>query len=313
SGWTMAIIASDRFADPITGKPDLVRGMQTMGWFFAALILIFGLAPAFLVKERTFERALKADGSPAEKREPFWRSIRESFSNRPLWILIGISFFLVVGASATSGIGTYVHIYYVNGGDLAQAGIVAGWKSTVLTISGIALIPFWTWLGRYYDKRTLVIATLLICMIGHLLGIWLITPKYPYLSLVSSFFESAGMTAIWLFLPSMKGDVCDFDEQVTRRRREGGINSFYSWFFKAALTLTAGLGGWVLQSTGFDVKVNANDPVLHQRLLTIYIWVPIAIWSVGLVFAWLYPLTRTRMSAIRAELESRRGVVKVAA
>ncbi|MBC8011157.1 MAG: MFS transporter, partial [Burkholderiales bacterium] len=47
SGWTMAIIASDRFADPITGKPDLVRGMQTMGWFFAALILIFGLAPAF--------------------------------------------------------------------------------------------------------------------------------------------------------------------------------------------------------------------------------------------------------------------------
>ncbi len=312
SGWNMALIASSRFANPETGKPDLVNGMQTMCWFFAGLILIFGLAPALMVKERVFASAKPAPGSSRPAREPFWQSIRESFHNRPLWILIGVSFFLVVGSSATGGVGGYVHIYYVCGGDLSQAGIVSGWKGTITTVTGLATIPFWTWLGRFYDKRTLVITTLLISIFGHLLGYFLITPKYPYLSLISGIFESSAFSAIWLFLPSMKGDVCDYDEQQTYRRREGGINSFYSWFFKLALTLTAGLGGVVLQSTGFDVKVNSSDPVLHQRLLLVHILVPAAIWGVALIFIWYYPLTRTRMERIRSELEARRGVVRVA-
>ncbi|MBC8039051.1 MAG: MFS transporter [Opitutaceae bacterium] len=310
AGWNMALITSKHFADPVTGKPDLVNGMQTMGWFYAGLIVVFGLAPALLVKERAYTKPVPAPGHDKIKRESFLQSLRESFSNGPLWLLIAISFFLVVGTSV--GVGGYVHIFYVCDGDLALAGKVSGYKSTIITISSLALIPFWTWLGRYYDKKNLVITTLLISIFGHLLGYYLITPANPYLSLISGFFESSALSAIWLFLPSMKGDVCDYDEQSTWRRREGGINSFYSWFFKAALTLTAGLSGWVIQMTGFNVKVNSADPVIHERLFNVHIFLPVMFWMIALVFAWFYPLTRTRMAAIRKELEDRRGAVKVA-
>jgi GPH family glycoside/pentoside/hexuronide:cation symporter len=313
SGWFMAIIASSYFANPTTGEADLVHGMRTMCWLVAFLILIFGLAPALMVKERDYGVSIAADGTRSTSHEPFWKNIRESMHNRPLWILIGVSIGLVVGGGAVGAVGTYVGIYYVNQGDLAAAGVVGGWKATVITISGLALIPFWTWLGKTHDKRNLVITTLIITMFGHLLGYFLLTPTNPYLSIISGFFESAAMSAIWLFLPSMKGDVADYDEQQTGRRREGSINSFYSWFFKAALTVSAGLGGLVLQATGFDVKVNPNDPEMHHRMLIVYIFLPLVFWFGALILIWRYPLTRERMGEIRTELENRRGVVTVEA
>lgn len=312
SGWNLAFLASKHFADPVTGKPDLVNGMQHMGFVYAAAILIFGLAPALMVKERVFADPDKVPDATRPKRESFWKGIRESFSNKPLWILIGVSFLLVIGTTAVTAVGEYVYIYYVNKGDLALAGVIGGWRLTVGTVAGLALVPFWAWLGKFLDKRTLVIATLLVIIGGHLLGWFLITPDYPYLSLVAGFFSTAGNTAVWLFLPSMKGDVSDYDEQRTGLRREGSINSFYSWFFKAALTCSAGLSGWVLQATGFDIKTNATDPEIHRRMFIVYIFLPLIFWLGALVLIWIYPLTQARMTAIRAELEARRGAVRIA-
>jgi glycoside/pentoside/hexuronide:cation symporter, GPH family len=311
AGWNMALISSDFFANPETGKPDLLNGMQTVCGFYELMLLAFALAPALLVKERTFgavaAEAVSGAAVAQPEREPFWKNIRESFQNRPLWILIAVSFFVVIGSMAVGAVGQYVFIYYVFDGDLLRAGVIGGWKATIMTVSGIALIPFWTWLGRFYDKRNLVIATLLITMGGHVLGYFLITPANPWLSLISGFFESAAMTAVWLLLPSMKGDVADYDEERTGRRREGSINSFYSWFFKAAMTMSAGLGGWVLQATGFDVKVNAHDPVIHWRMFMVYVFLPLVFWTAALALVWIYPLTRERMARIRAGNEARRG------
>lgn len=309
TAWHMALISSSHFANAETGKADIINGQQTVCWIIAGFLLCFGLAPAFMVKERVFGPVTTdAEGKKNIAREPFWKNIRESIHNRPLWILIGVSFLVVVGSMSVGAVGQYVFIYYVFDGDLLQAGVIGGWKGTILTVSGLALIPFWTWLGRFYDKRNLVIACLLTTMFGHGLGYFLITPSHPYLSLISSFFESAAMSAIWLFLPSMKGDVADYDEQQTTRRREGSINSFYSWFFKAALTLSAGIGGFVLQATGFDVKVNADDPVIHLRMFLVYILLPLFFWGAALLLVWIYPLTRARMGEIRTEIESRRGI-----
>ncbi len=312
TGWNLAFLASDLFADAGTGKPNLVTGMKSMCWVYAFAILLFGLAPAFFVKERVYARTTEdVAGTPA-KRESFWQSLRESFSNKPLWILIGVTFLLVIGSTVMNVLFDYVLIYYVCHGDLAEAGVVGGWKMTVSTVAGLALIPFWTWLGRLYDKRTLVIVTLLVIVGGHMLGYFLITPVHPYLSLIAGSFAIAGNCAVWLFLPSMKGDVSDFDEQSTGRRREGSINSFYSWFFKVALTLSSGISGWVLEATGFDVKVNASDPAIHWRVFLFYLVLPLIFWIGALILIWLYPLTQAKMAAIRTELEARRGTVRIA-
>jgi GPH family glycoside/pentoside/hexuronide:cation symporter len=79
-GWTMAILTSSWFADPFTGKADIVHGVRTCSWFIAGLILITRLLPALFVKERYYEAETRH-----QPKDPLWQSIRESAGCKPLW------------------------------------------------------------------------------------------------------------------------------------------------------------------------------------------------------------------------------------
>lgn len=304
NGWVLAIVTSSLFLNPLTGKGDIVIGMKTAGWYIAGIIIVLGLLPVFFVKERYY-----ATDAKRQPQEGFLKSLKDSGGCGPLWSLIGVSFFLVLGAASIGALGQYVNIYYVFGGDLSAAAVVSGWRSLVLSIGGLALLPLWTWLGERFDKKSIVIAMLCFASFGHLLGYFFLRPDMPYLQIVSGFFESAAMGALWLFLPSMKADVADYDELSTARRREGSLNAFYSWFIKAALTLSVGAGGILLSITGFDVKLPAQSPEVLNRMFLLYLILPVIIWGVAMAFAFIYPLSRNRMDDIRSELERRRGKV----
>ena len=301
-GWILAVLTSRWFINPQTGKGDIRIGMHTGCWFIAAAIIGFGLLPAIFVKERYYD----AEGS-RQPREPFWQSVRESASCQPLWALIGISFFLVLGSSAVGSLGQYLNIYYIYHGNLAASTTVGGWKSTATVLTGIASLPLWTWLGERFDKKIMVVGLLVFSMCGHLMNLFCMRPDLPYLQIVPGVFESGAIFALWLFLPSMKADAADYDELHTTRRREGSINSFYSWFIKASLTCATGVGGWVLELSGFTSKIVEQPPEVLRRMLVMYLTLPLGIWAVALVIAFTYPLNRVRMAGIRAELEGRRG------
>lgn len=291
-------------AEAPASQDPIVTGMQIACWPIAAMIFVFGILPAIFVKERYYAKEASKQAA-----EPFWKSVGESLRCAPLWSLISVSFFLVMGYSAIGGLGQYVSIYYVCNGDMIQAGTIAGVKGTVLAFSGILMLPLFTWLGEKYDKRVVVLLMLGTSMFGHGLNFWLMTPSMPYLQIVSGFFESTAIGAIWMFLPSMKADVADYDEQHTHRRREGSINAFYSWFIKASLTASMGIGGGVLHFSGFNRELAQQDTAVLQRMFHIYLWLPVAVWLMALLSVWFYPLTRARCAEIRAGLEARRGTL----
>ncbi|MFA7344097.1 MAG: MFS transporter [Terrimicrobiaceae bacterium] len=301
-GWAMAIITCSLFANPVTGKPDIVRGMQAFSWLVAGLILVLGLLPAIVGRERYYQKSVSR-----QAREPFWKSLRESLGSGPLWALIGVAFFLMLSGVSVGALSQYVNIYYVNGGNIAAASVLTGWKSTVLVATSIACIPMWTWLGEKFDKKSIMVSMVVATMAGHLLYLVCLRPDMPYLLILPATFEVGAISAIWIFLPSMKADVADYDELHTARRREGSLNAVYSWFFKIATTVAVGAGGVVLQSTGFNVKLPAQPPEVLHKMVSIFIALPLVLLSLVLLCLWRYPLNRSRMAGIRETLETRRG------
>ncbi len=287
-----------------TGEKSIVVGMRAVCWLIAIAVLVFGMLPALFVKERYYE----AEASK-QARDPFWRSIRESGTCKPLWSLILVSFFLVLGGASVSSLGQYLNFYYVFDGDLARASVVGGLKGSVIVVAGIASIPLFTWLGEKFDKRSMVMAMIGSSMFGHTLNYFLMTPEHPYWQLIPGIFESSSIAAVWLFIPSMKADVADWDERRTTRRREGSINSFFSWFFKVALTASVGISGYVLQASGFTATLEHQPHDVLMRMFHLYLGLPLLIWSVAIIAAWYYPLNRKRSAEIRAELEARRGAM----
>lgn len=302
AGWSLALVTSSWFANPETGKPDIIAGVRACSWAFALAILLFGLLPALFVRERYYESEVKFQAKDA-----FWASIKESAKCRPLWNLIGICFFLVLGTTSVISLSQYVNIYYVNGGDIGKAAMIGGWKATTTTILGIATIPLWSWLSERLDKKIIVMILLGVSAFGHLLNMVFLIPGQPYFQLIPAAFESCAIGAVWLILPSMKADIADYDELNTSKRREGSLNAFYSWFLRMAGSCALGLGGIVLESSGFVAAKVEQDPQVLERMKWLYIGIPVAIWSLSFVFIAKYPLNRKTMTEIRGSLEARRG------
>lgn len=302
-GWVLAIVTGHWFVNPSTGKADIILGMQTFCWVIAGAIILFGLLPALFVRERLSGEAAR------QPKEKFWTSLKDSAHCGPLWALIGISFFLLMGTMSVSTLAQYLSIYYVFDGDLAAASIVGGWKNTVIVITGIVTIPLWTWLGERFDKKAMVVTLLILSIAGVLLNYFCLRPDMPYLQILPGVLEAGAFGALWLFLPSMKADVADYDELHTARRREGSLNAFYSWFVKVSVTCAIGLGGAVLKFSGFDAKLASQPPEVLQKMFLLYLALPTVIWGGAILIACLYPLNRARMADIREKLESRRGNV----
>jgi len=302
-GAVLWAVGSSLFADPETGKADIVRGVRTLAPLFAILAIASGLLPALFVKERFYQQEVAS-----QPKERFWTSVKESLACKPLWLLIGISFFQVLGGIVVDSLGFYVNIFKVNAGNFADASEIEFLRKLAMVVAGIALIPFWTWLAEKWDKKIVAAILLFSGIVAQVLAYYCLRPDMPYLQLVPAAFGSGVAAAVWLILPSMKADVADYDELQTGKRREGSLNAFYSWFIKAAVTGSAGITGVIVQYiAGIDPKLEVQPPEVVDRLFYAYLGIPAVILMVPMYFIWRYPLTRKRMAGIRAELEARRS------
>jgi GPH family glycoside/pentoside/hexuronide:cation symporter len=296
---------SSVFADTTTGEADIVKGVRFITPFLVIPAIIVGITPALFVKERYYDVDTRF-----QAKEPLWMSIMETIKCKPLWILIAISFFQMLGGMIIDGLGFYVNAYKVSGGNISEAAHIEFLKKAVMVVSGLSLIPFWTWLAMVWDKKA-VTALLLFCGIfGIFLSFFCMRQDMPYLQLVPAAFGSGFASAVWLILPSMKADIADFDELETGKRREGSINGIYSWFMKLALAGSLGISGIIIQYiAGIEPERISQTQEVVDRLFAAYLIIPAVILIVPLFFVWIYPLNRRRMASIREQLESRRGSV----
>lgn len=304
-GWILPFCASSYFANPETGKPDLVNGIQHISLALALATVVLGVLPALFVEERYYKKE-----ASKQAKEPLIQGLKDSMTLKPLWMMIAIVCFQVFGNGLTGAIGFYINVFYINAGKLADAAIIEGFKGTIAFFVGMAAVPFWTWVSEKLDKKWTLMIILGSGFISLGLNLVCLNPAYPYLQIIPAVFYASVTASLWLILPSMLADIVDFDEVKTRRRREGNVNAVFSWFFKLFTTFSVGLSGFILEWTGFDVKVGEAQPEqVLTRMVTLYILLPAICWSVAVALCWFYPLSRKKMAVIRAELEERRGKI----
>jgi glycoside/pentoside/hexuronide:cation symporter, GPH family len=111
----------------------------------------------------------------------------------------------------------------------------------------------------------------------------------------------------WLFVTSMKADICDWDEWKTGLRREGMYGASTGWFQKMSQAVTFGGASMVLSWIGFDVFLGGNQAestILWLR--GIYAGLPAILAILGLIALKYYPMNDKTAREIKAELETRR-------
>jgi len=126
-----------------------------------------------------------------------------------------------------------------------------------------------------------------------------------------SFIVGIGMAASSTSIYAILTDMADVDELITSVSRPGTVSGMATFIRKIATGLSSTVIGILLTLVGYD-EVAANNGLRQaagvQRGIThLYIWLPIALMVLTIVFARLFPLRKEEFQIIKKEIARRKG------
>ncbi len=292
------------FDSPVTGKPDVLRGVQWAAGLAGLLMIAAGCANFVWVKERYYAKVVR------QPKTHFWSTLRTSFRSRPFVVLLLIGVVFVVPTTMLSGLSRYAGTYYVFHGDQAQMSKYYFYGSVGYLVCGIAGVVAVGWIARHHGKRRALLFALATGLIAYGSSWWMYTPDNGWLVVCNTALTGFSSTGLWVVLPSMCVDVVDEDEVRSRQRREGAFTSWYSWVIKFGMASSFWASDALLEVVGYKQSLGADQtPETIRWIRLLFAGIPVVALQVALVLHGFYPLSEARMRAIRVELEARRGAV----
>lgn len=302
AGWTWALTLLPIFQPEGIAEPDPLNGAP---WVLAGLgifALLLGIQPAIFNKERTYE-AQKRHASVS-----IVNSMKRTLRNKPFLILLAFILTGILGGSLTGSMGFFVKLYYVCDGSQVLAAKLAGIEGSTRVFLSIGGIWFFRWFSQKTSKINALMWASLLSFLSGLSTFWLYTPENPYLSLIPTYIMAPAITAKWLLVLSMIGDVVDDEELKTGDRLEGSFSAVFSWVQKVTWSLISAISGFLVVLAGFDVnnrEALTPEATMNMRLFVALL--PSALVIVSMAALYFYPLKSKRIWETRETLEARRG------
>jgi GPH family glycoside/pentoside/hexuronide:cation symporter len=288
------------------GKPDILLGAQTYCAILGAIMVASAVAIFVLTRERYYETVVVGN---KQERVPFRDTLGRTLRCKPFRNVLCLVLAYGIGTAMVSSLGWYNTIYYVCKGDLTLA---AKWNTAMGAagmVFGLLGIPFFTMLARRVGKRYAMATVLVLAICAFIGDWWLYNPEHPWLQLLACGFVAFTGAGFWIIYGSTIGDVVDYDELETGKRREGSFSACQSWISKVGIALGVGASGWILQFTGFDAKLEVQTPESIFMIRILLSSLPVVGLVIALIAILRFPLTEQRMHEIRTQLEARRGQV----
>ena len=288
---------------------DIVHGARVLSIILGVFIIIGGILPAIFIKERFADIPKTKRGTgPWNITKDFFRGFKVAFKCRPFVKLCAATFLIFNGFMLASAFTAYVIFFYVYHGDYSKGGTLLGWFGSISAVCTFCVIFLATWLSTKIGKRSTFLITISISIIGYALK-WLgYNPAHPYMLLIAAPFIAFGLGSLFTLVSSMVADCCDFDELLTGTRREGMFGAIYWWMVKLGLAISSLLSGILLNVTGFNVALGANQTVSSLFWMRICdIGIPIATSLIAILIIMTFDISEAKACEIRAQVERRRG------
>jgi GPH family glycoside/pentoside/hexuronide:cation symporter len=305
--WFYKFMENDRLFD------NSVEGAKTLAIIVGALVILFGIMPALIIRER-YRAVAKAEEQAAPTQGvakhtlDFFKGFFVALKFKPFLLLCAATFLVFNGFMAISGFSSYVIIYYIFGGNQDAGATYMGLFGTISSIATFGIIALVTWLSTKIGKRTAFFWSTGISVVGYGLKWFCYQPEHPWMLLLPAPLIACGLGGLFTTVGAMTADVCDLDELQNGKRREGLFGAIYWWMVKLGMSVAFLLGGYLLNATGFNVELGSAQSEHTLLMLRVYdVGVPVltsllAIWAV-----WGYKVTEQNAYEIRAQLEARRG------
>jgi glycoside/pentoside/hexuronide:cation symporter, GPH family len=287
---------------------DIVHGARILSIILGAFIVVGGILPAIFLKERFADIPKPQRGKGLWNiTKDFFRGFAIAFKCRPFVKLCAVTFLIFNGFMLASAFSAYVIFFYVYHGDYSKGGTLLGWFGTLSSVCTFCVIFLATWLSTKIGKKNAFLITISISIIGYALK-WIgYNPNQPYLLLIAAPFIAFGLGSLFTLVSSMVADVCDLDELQTDTRREGMFGAIYWWMVKLGLAISSLVSGILLNVTGFNIALGANQTVSALFWMRICdIGIPIVTSLIAIFIIMTFDISEAKAHEIRVQVERRR-------
>jgi glycoside/pentoside/hexuronide:cation symporter, GPH family len=268
-----------------------------------AISLIFTKTEPHLLEKAN--KSENSDNQP-ETQIPFFQQLKIVFQNRAFVYVIGIYLCSWLAVQLTASILVYYVVSYM-GLTNTDSSFLA------LAVQGTALIMLFVWqiLSERFGKKAVYYMGTGFWLIAQA-GLFLLKPGQITLMYCLGIIAGFGVSVAYLIPWSMVPDVIELDELQTGQRREGIFYGFMVLLQKFGLALGLFLVGIALEMSGFQESLPGQDLPIQPESALFAIRLAIApiptiCLIVGIVLAYLYPITKEYHAEIRLKLQERRS------
>lgn len=132
-----------------------------------------------------------------------------------------------------------------------------------------------------------------------------------HIMLFISFIVGIGMAASSTSIYAILSDMSDVDELITSVSRPGTVSGMATFIRKIATGLSSTVIGILLSIIGYSevsAKAGLRQAISVQKGIThLYIWLPIILMLLTLLFAFKFPLGKAEFEVIKKEIARRKG------
>jgi glycoside/pentoside/hexuronide:cation symporter, GPH family len=237
------------------------------------------------------------------------RALLEALRLQPFRTYIFMRFFSAFGQVIFNQMCFYVNVYYVCQGNKTLATKIIGLSGSLTVVLTLVLMPLVPLISRKVGKRRGFILGAGLAVFQAVAMPLLFTPRFPYLQLLA-----AGLTLPLIMISivlrdAIVPDICDLDEVVNGKRREGLLTAAISFVYKMEVSLCVLLVGYMISWSRFAPQVTVQAPDVIHRLQWFTFAPNIVFASLAFYFALRFSITEEKAAKISAILLARRQAV----
>ncbi|QHI69147.1 MFS transporter [Tichowtungia aerotolerans] len=222
------------------------RGAVIVSMCMGILIIGSGLIPAWVCRERE-------DGQHQETIR-FFSAIKVTMTNIPFVIMLIAYLIIIIGLFSALSLLSFLNIYYICGGNKDFAGVIIAGSGILMALVAYGSMFLVAAVASRIGKKTAMMVGLGFALAGALGDLIALDPRWPMAQFITNIIAGMGLQGCWLMVSSMVADICDEDELKTGLRREGMFGAVNGFALKAALGLTALIGAFLLENSGFNAE-----------------------------------------------------------
>lgn len=291
--------------------PNADTATRTLAIWVGISCMILAMMPAIFIKSRSTkeDNTLKplTYTTIGESLKEILDSFKEAFKIKTFRKLCIATFLIFNSFNTVASFTFFIIVYYLFNGNTEAAGI---WPTIFGSAGALGttfiVIPIVARLSKIMGKKKAFMAAQSLSIIGYILFWFLFIPGKPYMFLFALPLFSFGIGSLFTLMMSMTADVCDMDELISGKRREGVFGAIYWWMVKFGFAIAGLLTGVIMALVGFDsgAAMQTEDALVGLRLF--FSGIPIlgtllAMWAMK-----EYDLSEEKAREIKAKLIARK-------